>query len=61
MKVADAVNVIELEWIKDPWAMGGPSPITTPGTLTEDTGKAIREPWKDVHFIGTDSGLVWKG
>jgi monoamine oxidase len=55
------INVIEKEWIKDPWSQGAPSPVTTLGTLTEDSGKAIREPWKNVHFVGTETALVWKG
>jgi monoamine oxidase len=61
VKVPPAINVIEKEWIKDPWSFGAPSPVTTPGTLVNDAGKSIREPWKNVHFVGTETALVWKG
>uniref|UniRef100_A0A8H7MZT8 Uncharacterized protein n=1 Tax=Bionectria ochroleuca TaxID=29856 RepID=A0A8H7MZT8_BIOOC len=36
------VNVIELEWIKEPWCRGAPSPVAMPGMLTSDSGKAMR-------------------
>ena len=61
VQVPSSVNIIEKDWIKDPWAAGAPSPVMMPGTLTEDSGKAIREPWRNVHFVGTETALVWKG
>ncbi|KAF1812577.1 amine oxidase [Eremomyces bilateralis CBS 781.70] len=59
--VPAAVNIIEKEWIKDPWACGAPSAVMMPGTLTGDAGKSIREPLRNVHFVGTETALVWKG
>lgn len=61
VNVPPPVNVIEKEWIKDTWAMGAPSPVMRPGTLVGAAGKALRAPWKDVHFVGTETALVWKG
>lgn len=61
VEVPAPVNVIEKEWIKDPWAAGAPSPVMGPGVLTDDPGKALREPWGNLHFVGTETSLIWKG
>ena len=61
VEVPSPLQIIEKEWVKDPWATGAPSPVTTPGMLVEDAGKAIREPWRNVHFVGTETAHVWKG
>ncbi|KAI2467498.1 amine oxidase [Annulohypoxylon bovei var. microspora] len=55
------INVIEKEWVKDPWARGAPSPVMLPGVLTTDSGKSIRDAHDKIHFIGTETALVWKG
>uniref|UniRef100_A0A0B7K5E4 Amine oxidase n=1 Tax=Bionectria ochroleuca TaxID=29856 RepID=A0A0B7K5E4_BIOOC len=55
------VNVIELEWIKEPWCRGAPSPVAMPGMLTSDSGKAMRTPYGSIHFVGTETATVWKG
>ncbi|KAF3804142.1 Amine oxidase [flavin-containing] [Colletotrichum gloeosporioides] len=54
-------NRQEKEWTKDPWARGAPCPVMGPGVLTSDAGKAVREPVSHIHFIGTETSLVWKG
>ncbi|KAF4910273.1 putative flavin-containing monoamine oxidase A [Colletotrichum viniferum] len=59
--VPEPINIIEKEWTKDPWARGAPSPIMGPGVLTSDAGKAVRETVGHIHFIGTETSLVWKG
>ncbi|KAF5524297.1 putative flavin-containing monoamine oxidase A [Colletotrichum aenigma] len=59
--VAEPINIIEKEWTKDPWARGAPSPVMGPEVLTSDAGKAVREPVGHIHFIGTETSLVWKG
>lgn len=61
VEVPAPVNLIEKEWIKDPWACGAPSPVMMPGVLTSDSAKAIREPFQNIHFVGTETALVWKG
>ncbi|GKT42784.1 amine oxidase [flavin-containing] A [Colletotrichum spaethianum] len=57
----DPINIIEKEWTKDEWTMGAPSPVMARGVMTNDAGKAIREPFGNVHFIGTETSLIWKG
>ncbi|GJC84745.1 amine oxidase [flavin-containing] B [Colletotrichum liriopes] len=57
----EPINIIEKEWTKDEWAMGAPSPVMVQGVMTNGAGKAIREPFGNIHFIGTETSLVWKG
>ncbi|KAJ0350487.1 hypothetical protein COL154_007934 [Colletotrichum chrysophilum] len=59
--VPEPINIIEKEWTKDPWARGAPSPVMGPEVLTSGAGKAVREPVGHIHFIGTETSLVWKG
>ncbi|KAF2098756.1 putative amine oxidase [Rhizodiscina lignyota] len=61
VEVPAPINIIEKEWAKDPWALGAPSPVMMPGLLTSDAGKVIREPFEKLHFVGTETALVWKG
>ncbi|EEA23285.1 mao-A, putative [Talaromyces marneffei ATCC 18224] len=56
-----AIEVIEKEWTKGPWAMGAPSPVMMPGSMTSEAGEAIRSVFDKVHFIGTETSHVWKG
>ncbi|KZL85935.1 flavin-containing amine [Colletotrichum incanum] len=59
--VPEPINIIEKEWTKDEWAMGAPNPVMVQGVITSDAGKAIREPFGNIHFIGTETSIVWKG
>ncbi|RGP80885.1 hypothetical protein FLONG3_1033 [Fusarium longipes] len=61
IKAPDPVNIIIQEWTKQPWIWGAPSPVMMPGTLTSDSGKALREAYGRIHFVGTETSLVWKG
>ncbi|CVK89052.1 uncharacterized protein FPRO_02631 [Fusarium proliferatum ET1] len=61
VKAPEPVNIILQEWIKQPWIWGCPSPVMMPGTLTSDSGKVLREVVGRVHFVGTETSLVWKG
>ncbi|KAF5647319.1 flavin-containing protein [Fusarium sp. NRRL 52700] len=61
VKAPEPVNIILQEWTKQPWIWGCPSPVMMPGTLTSDSGKALREVVGRVHFVGTETSLVWKG
>ncbi|KAM5341222.1 hypothetical protein ACJ41O_015331 [Fusarium nematophilum] len=58
--VPEPTNILEKEWAKDHWFQGGPSPVMPPGIMT-GAGKSIREPFNNIHFIGTETSLVWKG
>ncbi|KAG8664693.1 uncharacterized protein FPOAC1_013473 [Fusarium poae] len=59
-KIPEPINIIEKDWLNDPWFLGGPSPVMKPGLLT-GAGKSIRDPFKNIHFIGTETSIVWKG
>lgn len=59
-KVPVPISIIEKDWLKDPWFLGGPSPVMKPGLLT-GAGKSIRDTFKNIHFIGTETSIVWKG
>ncbi|KAF5633377.1 flavin-containing protein [Fusarium tjaetaba] len=56
-KVPEPINIIEKDWLKDPWFLGGPSPVMKPGLLT-GAGKSIRNPFKNIHFVGTETSIV---
>jgi monoamine oxidase len=56
------VQLSTYEWSKDEWAgWGCPSTALTPGVLDAVGGEALREPWGDVHFAGTETAGEWKG
>lgn len=59
--VPEPINVIEKEWTIEPWIRGNPIPVMPPGLMTGEAGKAIRDPFKNIHFIGSETSLVWKG
>ncbi|KAJ3521051.1 hypothetical protein NM208_g13462 [Fusarium decemcellulare] len=59
-KVPEPINIVEKEWTKDEWFQGGPTPVLMPGAMT-GAAKSIREPFKNIHFVGTETSLVWKG
>ncbi|KAG5787854.1 hypothetical protein H9Q69_013076 [Fusarium xylarioides] len=59
-KVPEPINIIEKDWLKDSWFLGGPSPAMKPGLMT-GAGKSIRDPFKNIHFIGMETSIVWKG
>ncbi|SPJ71566.1 related to amine oxidase [flavin-containing] B [Fusarium torulosum] len=61
VKSPEPVNIIIQEWIKQPWIWGAPSPVMMPGTITDDSGKALRETVGNIHFVGTETSLLWKG
>ena len=53
-------EVFEQEWSKEEFSKGCPCPVTAPGVMTS-VGHAIREPFGNVHFVGTETSVVWKG
>jgi monoamine oxidase len=59
--IPEPINVIEKEWIKDAWARGAPCPFMPPAIMTSDAGMAIRSEFGNVHFVGTETALIWKG
>jgi len=53
-------DVIEQHWIEEQWGQGCPCPAMPPGLLTE-FGDVLREPFGNVHFVGTETAYEWKG
>ncbi|TDZ30975.1 putative flavin-containing monoamine oxidase A [Colletotrichum spinosum] len=51
-------NVVE--WTKEQWLWGGPTSSMGPGML-RNHGKALREPFGDLHFGGGETAYEWKG
>ncbi|KAL5362531.1 hypothetical protein BJX96DRAFT_186092 [Aspergillus floccosus] len=49
------------EWINEQYSgYGCPCPSLAPGVLSV-VGDAIREPFRDMHFVGTETAEEWKG
>ena len=44
----------------DVWSQGCPCPVTPPNIMS-DVGKALREPFESIHFVGTETSFEWKG
>lgn len=59
--IPQPIDVIEQEWVKQPWSRGAPSPVMGPGLLTSDVGRSLKVPWKSIHFVGTETSTYWKG
>ncbi|KAM6510375.1 hypothetical protein FSOLCH5_010815 [Fusarium solani] len=55
------LRIIEQNWNEDQWMRGAPSSVMPPGLLTHPAGMTIREPFQNVHFIGSDTSPDWKG
>lgn len=54
------LEVIEHDWMADPWARGCSVGIGTAGTLTT-CGTALREPMGRIHLAGTETATEWAG
>lgn len=59
--VPEPIKIIEKEWSKDPWVRGNPMPVTMPGVMSSSAGQSIRDPFGNIHFVGTETAFVWKG
>lgn len=60
-QIPGPTNVLEFEWAKEPFFLGGPCPASPPGVLSSVHGSAIRDAFENIHFIGTETSLEWKG
>lgn len=57
----ELVEFVTLSWSDEEFAGHGcPSPALPPGVL-DTAGHAVREPFQNVHFAGTESAEEWKG
>jgi len=58
--IREPTEVFEQEWANEVWSRGCPCPFTKPGTMGK-VGKALRERFGRVHFVGTETSWEWKG
>ncbi|KAM0430015.1 hypothetical protein ACHAPT_006021 [Fusarium lateritium] len=59
--IPEPIKVIQQDWTLEPWAWGAPSPFMVPGMMSGEPGQAIRDPVGRIHFVGSETALVWKG
>ncbi|EWY94910.1 hypothetical protein FOYG_04059 [Fusarium oxysporum NRRL 32931] len=59
--IPEPINILEKEWIKDPWVMGGSCPGMPPGVLTSDAGRSLAAPHQNIHFVGSETSAEWTG
>ncbi|KAI8960644.1 putative amine oxidase [Daldinia sp. FL1419] len=55
------IAIHERIWSEDPYFLGAPSPVMGPGVLTSLGSDVLRTPVGNIHFIGTETSVVWKG
>jgi monoamine oxidase len=54
------IEYTEQDWTKERWTRGGPTAIHAPGSLVK-YGSAIRQPFRRVHWAGTETSTYWSG
>ncbi|OTB01150.1 hypothetical protein M426DRAFT_323666 [Hypoxylon sp. CI-4A] len=59
--VPEPIAVHEQRWSEEPYFFGAPSPVMGPGVLTALGSDVFRESVGNIHFIGTETSIVWKG
>ncbi len=59
-RAADYLDYGIFKWDLEPWSLGGPVAVSSPGTLTT-YGPALREPVGDIHWAGTETADYWTG
>ncbi|CCF42994.1 flavin containing amine oxidoreductase [Colletotrichum higginsianum] len=56
------LRMVLYEWVSDEYSgWGCPCTSLTPGVLDTLGGDALREPYRDIHFAGTETAGEWKG
>ena len=56
----DPVEYVEHDWTAERWTLGSPVASAVPGALTA-YGHVIREPFRRVHWAGTETATYWSG
>ncbi|KAI1097659.1 putative amine oxidase [Jackrogersella minutella] len=59
--VPNPIAIHEKMWMQEPYFFGAPCPIMAPGVLTSLGSDVLREPVGNIHFVGTETSIVWKG
>jgi monoamine oxidase len=59
-KALSPIEYTEHDWTEERWTRGAPVPIMGPGTMTT-WGASIRQPFRRVHWAGTETSTYWTG
>lgn len=59
--VPEPIAIHEKTWSEEPYFLGAPSPIMGPGVLTTLGSDILQEPVGNLHFVGTETSVIWKG
>lgn len=59
--IPEPERIIYKTWVTEEYFWGGPTALAPPGLLTSDAGKAWREKWGTVSFIGTETAYEFMG
>lgn len=54
------IGVFEQQWAGEQWSQGCPCPVMGPDLLGK-LGHTLRIPFKNIHFVGTETAYEWKG
>lgn len=61
LNVPEPINVLEMEWSKEEFFGGATCPVPPPGLISSVDASAARTPFDNIHFVGTETALVWRG
>lgn len=50
-----------MEWSKEEFFEGATCPVPPPGLISSVDASAVRAPFDNIHFVGTETALIWRG
>ena len=59
-KALDPIQYVEKDWTHERWTQGSPVALQVPGAIYH-YGDTIREPFRRVHWAGTETSTYWAG
>ena len=59
-KALDPIEYVEHDWTHERWTQGSPVALQVPGAI-HHYGDTIREPFRRVHWAGTETSTYWAG
>ena len=59
-KALDPIEYVEHDWTRERWTQGSPVALQVPGAIFH-YGDTIREPFRRVHWAGTETSTYWAG
>jgi monoamine oxidase len=54
-------KVLLQDWSKEEYIWGAPCPVMGLGSMAKGGMNAIKRPFRNLHFVGTETSDVWKG